>query len=113
MSSYCLHRDEDVYSEPLKFVSERCLEEDGSLIAESDARNRNFWAFSSGARMCIGMHLANSEMLTLVATIMRRYRTVARHPDTSPGITSRYEVLQDESMSKLVEHECYVDFLPL
>ena len=113
MSPYCLHREENVYPEPLKFAPERWLKEDGSLIAESDARNRYFWAFSSGARMCIGMHLANAEMLTLVAAIMRKYRTVARHPDTSPGITSRYEIFQDESMPKMVEHECYIDFVPL
>lgn len=113
MSPYCLHRDEDVYPEPLKFSPERWLAANGSLVAESDARNKYFWAFSSGARMCIGMHLANAEMLTLITAIIRRYRTVARHPDTSPGITSRYEIFQDDSMVKMVEHECYIDFVPL
>jgi hypothetical protein len=113
MSPYCLHRDESVYPEPLKFAPERWLAADDSLISESDARNKCFWAFSSGARMCIGMHLANAEMLTLVATILRKYRTVARHPDTSPGITSRYEIFHDELVPKMVEHECYIDFVPL
>ena len=113
MSPYCLHRDENVYPEPLKFTPERWLAEDGNLVTESDARNKYFWAFSSGARMCIGMHLANAEMLTLITAILRKYRTVARHVDTSPGITSRYEIFLDESMPKMVEHECYIDFLPL
>lgn len=113
MSPYCLHRDGNVYPEPLKFAPERWLTADGLLLDESDARNKYFWAFSSGARMCIGMHLANAEMLTLVATILRKYRTVARHPDTSPGITSRYEIFHDESTSKMVEHECYIDFVLL
>jgi hypothetical protein len=113
MSPYCLHRNEKVYPEPLKFAPERWLTADGSLVDESDARNKYFWAFSSGARMCIGMHLANAEMLTLIATILRKYRTVARHPDTSPGITSRYEIFHDELVPKMVEHECYVDFEPL
>jgi cytochrome P450 len=113
MSPYCLHRDENVYPEPLKFAPERWVAEDGNLVTESDARNKHFWAFSSGARMCIGMHLANAEMLTLVTAILRKYRTVARHPDTSPGITSRYEIFQDDSMPKMVEHECYIDFVPL
>ena len=113
MSPYCLHRDENVYPEPLKFAPERWLTADGLLIDESDVRNKYFWAFSSGARMCIGMHLANAEMLTLVATILRTYRTVARHPDTSPGITSRYEIFYDELKPSTVEHECYIDFVRL
>lgn len=113
MSPYCVHRDENVYPEPLKFAPERWLTAEGLLIGESDPRNKYFWAFSSGARMCIGMHLANAEMLTLVATVLRKYRTVARHPDTSPGITSRYEIFKDESTPKMVEHQCYIDFVPL
>jgi hypothetical protein len=113
MSPYCLHRDENVYPDPLKFAPERWLTADGLLIDESDVRNKYFWAFSSGARMCIGMHLANAEMLTLVAAILKKYRTVARHPDTSPGITSRYEVFHDELKPNMVEHECYINFIPL
>ena len=111
MSPFCLHRDEAVFPSPLTFQPERWLTHSGTLIPESDPRNRFFWAFSSGARMCIGMHLANAEMLTLIAALYRNYRTSAKHPDTSPGITSRYEVFHDETMPKMAEHECWIDFV--
>lgn len=110
MSPFCLHRDATVYPSPLTFQPERWLSPSGALIPESDDRNRYFWAFSSGARMCIGMHLANAEMLTLMAAVYRKYRTSARHPDTSPGITSRFEIFDDENMPKMVEHECWINF---
>jgi cytochrome P450 len=113
MSPFCLHRDETVFESPLAFRPDRWLTASGAPIPESDPRNRHFWAFSSGARMCVGMHLANAEMLTLIAALYRTYRTSARHPDTSPGITSRYEIFCDETTPKMVEHECWIDFVKL
>jgi cytochrome P450 len=118
MSPYCLHRDPTIYPQPLTFDPNRWLQSDPTagtttLIPESDPRNKNFWAFSSGARMCIGMHLANAEMLTLVAAVYRKYSTCARHPDTSPGITSRFELFYDETMPKVREHECWIEFRKL
>jgi cytochrome P450 len=60
--------------------------------------------------MCIGVHLANVEMNTLAAAVSKKYRTSARHRDTSPGITSRFKISFDETMPKMVEHECWIDF---
>jgi cytochrome P450 len=110
MSPYCLHRDPTIFPDPLKFDSGRWLTEKGTPRPENALQNRWFWAFSSGCRMCIGMHLANAEMTTLVAAIFARYPTSARYPDTSPGITSRFETFFDETMSKMQEHECWIDF---
>lgn len=111
MSPYCLHREASIFPDPLVFSPGRWLTEGGSLIPESDPRNRWFWAFSSGARMCIGMHLANAEMLTLTAAIFRKYRTTVRDSNTSPGITSRFEIFCDETIPKVLEHECWIDFV--
>jgi cytochrome P450 len=113
MSPYCLHREPTVFPDPLIFNPGRWLTEEGSLIAEADPRNRWFWPFSSGARMCIGMHLANAEMFTLTAAIFRNYQTSVRHPDVSPGITSRFEIFCDETMPKVLEHECWIDFVKM
>ena len=110
MSPYCLHRDAAVYTDPLTFDPYRWLTEQGTLLSESDIKNRYFWAFSSGARMCIGMHLANSEMSTLTAAIFSRYRTRLGDPKSAPGITSRFEIFSDELAEKIVEHECYISF---
>lgn len=111
MSPYCMHREESVFPESRVFRPERWLNSDGSsLLTESAPQNKWFWAFSSGARMCIGMHLANVEMLSLTAAVFRQYRTFTKHPDTTPGITSRYEIFYDETMDKMKEHECWIDF---
>ncbi|KAL2435302.1 hypothetical protein ABEF95_015292 [Exophiala dermatitidis] len=116
ISPYTLHRDPKVFPSPLSFQPERWLIHDDAtgattLVPESDLRHRYFWAFSSGARMCIGMHLAFAEMTTLVTAVYRQYRTVARNPDTSPAITSRFEVFYDESAPKIQEHECWIEFV--
>ena len=113
MSPYCLHREPSVFHNPLIFDPARWLTKEGSLIPEADPRNRWFWAFGSGARMCIGMHLANAEMFTLTAAIFRKYETKVRNPDASPGITSRFEIFCDETMPKVLEHECWIDFAKL
>ena len=110
MSPYCLHREPSVFANPLIFDPARWLTKEGSLIPEADPRNRWFWAFGSGARMCIGMHLANAEMFTLTAAIYRKYETTVCDPNTSPGITSRFEIFCDETMPKVLEHECWIDF---
>ncbi|KAJ5775570.1 uncharacterized protein N7511_000581 [Penicillium nucicola] len=107
MSPYCLHRNAEVFKDPLKFNPDRWL--DASLEMK-----RWFWAFSSGGKMCIGMHLAMAEMTTLVAAIYRTYTTTTKDDFDviSPGITSRYEVFYDETCRGMREHKCYVDFVP-
>jgi hypothetical protein len=113
ISPYCLHREPGIFPNPLHFDPERWLTDRGRLIPEADPRNRWFWAFSSGARMCIGMHLAHAEMSTLTAAVVRRYQTTARDPAASPGITSRSEIFHDETVQQVREHECWIDFVPL
>lgn len=51
VSPYCLHRNPEVFADPLKFDPERWLRS-SSNVAEM---KKWWWAFSSGARMCIGM----------------------------------------------------------
>lgn len=52
MSPYSLHRNEEVFLEPLKWDPERWLSQDREHLA---AMKKWWWAFSSGGRMCIGM----------------------------------------------------------
>jgi cytochrome P450 len=51
MSPYTLHRNPDVFPDPLVFNPERWLG-DPKEVAEM---KKCFWAFSSGGRMCIGI----------------------------------------------------------
>ncbi|KAI8194422.1 Cytochrome P450 monooxygenase aflV [Colletotrichum sp. SAR 10_65] len=98
MSPYSLHRNPEVFEQPLRFNPDRWL---GPKAAEM---NRWFWAFSSGGRMCIGLHLAMAEMTTLVAAIYRTYTTSVspEFNDFSPGITSRFELFFDDQFTKVM-----------
>jgi hypothetical protein len=51
MSPYSLHRNAEVFPEPLKFDPDRWLGQTEQVAL----MNRWFWAFSSGGRMCIGL----------------------------------------------------------
>jgi hypothetical protein len=51
MSPYVLHRNPEVFKEPLRFNPDRWLDPANDI----PTMNRSFWAFSSGARMCIGV----------------------------------------------------------
>ncbi|RFU26841.1 hypothetical protein B7463_g9494, partial [Scytalidium lignicola] len=66
MCPYTLHRKPEIFKDPLTFNPDRWLEPQAFDI------NKWFWAFSSGGRMCIGIHLAMVEMTTLIATVDRK-----------------------------------------
>lgn len=53
MDPYTLHRNEDVFPEPLKWDPERWLNKANE--ENLSEMKKWWWAFSSGARMCIGM----------------------------------------------------------
>jgi cytochrome P450 len=112
MAPYTLHRDEAAYPRPQEFNPERWLDHNGKELGASERANKHFWAFSSGARMCIGSNLAMAEMVTLVAAMYGKYKTSVRNGEEqiSPGVTSRFEVIWDETMKSVVEHECWIKF---
>ncbi|KAG9683867.1 cytochrome P450, partial [Aureobasidium melanogenum] len=68
---FTLHKDPDVFPSPEKFNPQRWLEEKGEL-----ERNRMFFAFSQGARGCIGKHLALAEMKILLREVYGGYKTL-------------------------------------
>ncbi|KAI8712640.1 hypothetical protein NCS52_01362600 [Fusarium sp. LHS14.1] len=106
ISPWIMHRNPEVFKDPLEFNPNRWLGPDTTEL------NRWFWAFSSGGRMCIGMHLAMAEMTTLIATLYREYQTsiAPGFENTTPGITARVEVFYDERFPKLQENTCLIKF---
>nr|UYD62321.1 cytochrome P450 [Leptographium qinlingense (nom. inval.)] len=111
MDPYTLHRHPEVFPEPLAFHPERWLGETPELGDPATMR-RWFWAFSSGARMCIGMHLAMAEMTMLLSAIYRKYdtRLSPKQGNASPGITSRFEIFSDETLPRVLDHQCWIVF---
>ncbi|KAI9172819.1 putative sterigmatocystin biosynthesis P450 monooxygenase STCB [Paramyrothecium foliicola] len=95
MSPWILHRNPDVFKDPLIFKPDRWLG------PEAVELNRWFWGFSSGGRMCIGMHLAMAEMTTLVATLYREYQTsiAPGFEGITPAITARVETFYDDRIT--------------
>ena len=100
MEPYALHRNSDVFPNPFKWDPDRWIESSGEQLAEM---KRWWWAFSSGGRMCIGMHLGMAEMTALVPAIYRKYSTRIKpgFEGISPGITSRFEVFYDETFERM------------
>ncbi|EGP84394.1 putative P450 monooxygenase [Zymoseptoria tritici IPO323] len=109
MSPYSLHRNEEVFKDPLTFNPDRWL---NSSLEEVAEMNRWFWAFSSGGRMCIGLHLAMAEMTALVAAVYREYTTsiAPGFENKTPAITSRFEMFYDVTVPEIAEHECMITF---
>ena len=56
-SSYCLHRNEDIFPDSTAFKPERWMQGENDLGGSKEMK-RWFWAFGSGGRMCIGNHFA-------------------------------------------------------
>lgn len=112
IAPYSLHRNPSVFPDPLVWNPERWLVSSSTSEDHLATMKKHYWPFSSGGRMCIGMHLALAEM-TLVPAIYRKYRTRVKEgwEKTAPGITSRFEVFGDERFRECEEHTCWVEFV--
>ncbi|KAF2665919.1 cytochrome P450 [Microthyrium microscopicum] len=70
MTHMFLHDDAELFSNPLAFLPERWLQEDG---AENPTANRKFFVpFSRGTRSCLGTNLAWAELYMVLAGLFRR-----------------------------------------
>jgi len=57
--AYSIHRNESVFPNPEQWDHTRWLDNENELTEEEKReRDRTFWAFSSGGRMCIGSNFA-------------------------------------------------------
>ncbi|KAJ5176974.1 uncharacterized protein N7482_002851 [Penicillium canariense] len=92
--AFSLHRNPEVFPDPNTFKPDRWLASD----METAEMKRWWWPFSSGARMCLGMHLALAEMKTLMAAIYQEYTTKMdrEFEKSSPTATSRFELVYDD-----------------
>lgn len=62
-----MHRDAAIYPDPLSFDPDRRLDEAQSLPPGA------FVPFGAGRHRCMGEHLAMTEMITALATVLRRW----------------------------------------
>jgi len=80
---YTLHRDANVFPDPDTWLPKRWLAPvtvtDANVVNDASRgehlkqMHRTFWAFSSGARMCLGNHLATQEMKLIIAAVLSSF----------------------------------------
>ena len=68
MSSWTLHRNPDIFPDPMKFDPSRWL--DPKTFHELDS---HIVPFSKGTRGCVGMPLAYCELYVTLGTVFRRF----------------------------------------
>ncbi|KAH6680460.1 cytochrome P450 monooxygenase-like protein [Halenospora varia] len=74
--AHSVHRNEAVYPEPEKWDYKRWMDsENGYTEDQKRERDRWFWAFSSGGRMCIGSNFAMLEIKLVIAAIYSNFTT--------------------------------------
>ncbi|KLU87859.1 cytochrome P450 3A12 [Magnaporthiopsis poae ATCC 64411] len=72
--AHTMHRDEKAFPDPENWDHTRWLA-DKTDEEKRKAMNRQFWAFGSGGRMCLGSNFAIHEMKHIVAAIYSNFTT--------------------------------------
>jgi cytochrome P450 len=71
--AYTLHRDEKIFPNPGRWDYRRWLPSEATQ-EQLRERQRQFWAFSSGGRMCIGSHFAMNGTYLSLPPLFTTYR---------------------------------------
>jgi cytochrome P450 len=78
VNPWVMHRDQEVFGEDVEtFRPERWLERDRSDM------DRFFFAFGSGARVCLGRNISWVEMNKLVPTLFSKFDLQLANPEAS------------------------------
>jgi cytochrome P450 len=89
MSSLIQHRDRDLFPSPEKFDPQRWLGDSTSKTAP--VPTKYLVHFSKGTRQCLGMNLAQAEILLTLATVFRRFENMKLYKTTARDV----EVVHD------------------
>ena len=71
MSSWLMHRNPEVFPEPMKFEPERWLK-----LEDARRLDAHMVPFGRGSRMCVGMPLAYGELYVTLGTFFWRFRNM-------------------------------------
>jgi len=80
--AHSLHRHEGIFPDPEKWDYVRWMDaENGYSDEQKKERDRAFWAFSSGGRMCVGSNFAMHEIKLVIAAVYTNFRTYIVNDD--------------------------------
>jgi len=76
VNEHALHYDPNVFPDPEKFDPSRFLSfpEKNSHYAHGDVYKRDHFAFGAGRRLCVGIHLAEAELESMVSMILWAFK---------------------------------------
>ncbi|XP_015795766.1 cytochrome P450 2J6-like isoform X1 [Tetranychus urticae] len=77
LNFWSVHRDPNLWNDPLSFKSERFLSEDGTKVIKSP----NLMAFSGGKRICPGSTLAMTKLFLYLVSILQNFQVSAPEGD--------------------------------
>ncbi|KAF2119133.1 putative cytochrome P450 monooxygenase [Lophiotrema nucula] len=101
--AYSLHRNADVFPDPLTWNPQRWLDSNGNFINNGEM-HRWFWAFGSGGRGCVGKAFAMYQMVYAVAALFSNFRV--RDGGEGEGMVFRKEIGRESEGQVLVLLEC-------
>lgn len=87
MSSWLMHRNPDIFTDPMKFDPERWLKS----VEEYRRLDHHLVPFGRGTRQCVGMPLAYSELYVTLGTLFRQFPRGLRVWKTTPETMRDYE----------------------
>lgn len=97
LSQYVVHRDPDLWDEPLEFRPERFV-----AGADEDRERYSYFPFGGGRRICIGRQFALMEAQLVLSRAVGRYRLDLESPTTEPGLDSAVTMVPDKPLEMRV-----------
>ena len=95
---YAVHRHRRLWEDPDAFRPERF---EDMAITDKALRGR-YTPFGGGPRICLGMHFAMAEMVTVVANLLRTFRFV-EDKDFVPGFSVAAGLYPSDGIRVMVE----------
>ena len=80
VSAYLVHRDPDIYPQPLAFRPERFLDGAGARPSLRAGGKYTWIPFGGGRTRCLGASFALAEMKVVLTTVLSRCEVAAVHP---------------------------------